>query len=103
MQADIDEIEFDENQNTEHGWNQLAPSTEQTRAQFLAEGSEPLTEVSELDLRDNADILASSLGDALNVRFGSAANTSQIPADKYRMLLRGLNSKQRDIVMFHRN
>ena len=57
-QDSIDEMEFDENQNPEYGWNQLAPSNEESRAQSLAEGSELLTEVSEQDLRGSADIMA---------------------------------------------
>ena len=103
-QDNIDEIEFDDNQNPEHGWNKLAPSNEESRAQSLAEGSEPLTEVCEQDLRDNADIMAPSSSRAgLSVRFESAANGHKIPADEYRKLFRGLNAKQRDIVMFHHN
>ena len=103
-QDKIDEIEFDDNQNPEHGWNQLAPSNEESRAQSLAEGSEPLTEMCEQDLRDNADIMAPSSSRAgLSVRFESAANGHEIPADQYRRLFRDLNAKQRDIVMFHRN
>ena len=103
-QDNIDEIEFDDNQHPEHGWNQLAPSNEESRAQSLAEGSEPMTEVCEQDLTDNADIMAPSSSRAgLSVRFESAANGHKIPADEYRKLFRGLNAKQKDIVMFHRN
>ena len=39
----------------------------------------------------------------LSLRFESAANSHEIPADEYRKLFRGLNAKQRDVVMFHRN
>ena len=35
-------------------------------------------------------------------RFESAANKDIIPADEYRSLMRGLNTKQREIVMYHR-
>ena len=37
------------------------------------------------------------------LRFESAANKEIIPANEYRSLMRGLNSKQKEIVMFHRN
>ena len=103
-QDNIDDIEFDENQNPEHAWNQLAPSNQEIIAQSLAEGSESLTEVSEQDLRDNADIMAPSSSRAgISLRFESAANGHEIPADEYRKLFRGLNAKQRQIVTFHRN
>lgn len=37
------------------------------------------------------------------VLIGSAANRGEISPDEYTKLLRGLNTKQRQIVMFHRN
>ncbi len=37
------------------------------------------------------------------LRFESAANKGEISPDEYRTLLRGLNTRQRQIVMFHRN
>ena len=77
------------NENPEHGWNQLALSNEESRAQSLAEGSEPVTEVSEHDLRDNAEIMALSSSRAgLILRFKSAANSHELPADEYRKLFR---------------
>ena len=51
--TDVADIEVDENGPPEHVWSQIAPSTEETRSQSLAEGSELLTEVSEQDLQDN--------------------------------------------------
>ena len=47
------DVEIDENGPPEHVWSQIAPSTEETRAQSLAEGGELLTEVSQQDLQDN--------------------------------------------------
>jgi hypothetical protein len=40
---------------------------------------------------------------SLHVRFESATNRQEIPPDQYRQLLRELNAKQLEIVMFHRN
>ncbi len=37
------------------------------------------------------------------MRYEGIANHGEIPSDEYRKLLRGLNSKQKQIVMFHRN
>ena len=102
-QADIEDIDIDENGPPEHLWSHIAPSTEETRSQSLAEGSEPLTEVSQEDLQDNAKLLTSTSTPSLHVRFESAANRQEIPPDQYRQLLRGLNIKQKAIVMFHRN
>ena len=85
----------------EHLWNSIAPSTEESRIQSMAEGSEQLTEVSQQDLRDNWSILTS--GPNLHVRFESAANQLEIPRDQYREYMRGLNEHQRSIVMFHRD
>ena len=100
--ADVENVDIDENGPPEHVWSQIAPSTEETRAQSLAEGSELLTEVSQQDLQDNASLLtAQSAG--LHVRFESAATRQEIPANQYREMLRELNTKQRAIVMFHRN
>ena len=45
----------------------------------------------------------SSVSHGLQARFESAANKEEIPANEYRQLLRGLNEKQRGIVMYHCN
>ena len=102
-QADIEDVDIDENGPPEHLWSQIAPSTEESRSQSLAEGSESLTEMSQEDLQDNANLLISTSTPSLHVRFESAANSQEIPPDEYRQLLRGLNVKQRAIVMFNRN
>ena len=95
--ADIDDIQVDEDGPPEHLWNSIAPSTEESRMQSMAEG----TEVSQQDLRDNESILTS--GPNLHVRYESAANQLEIPPDQYREYMRGLNEQQRSIVMFHRD
>ena len=99
--ADIDDIQVDEDGPPEHLWNSIAPSTEESRMQSMAEGSEQLTEVSQQDLRDNESILTS--GPNLHVRYESAANQLEIPPHQYREYMRGLNEQQRSIVMFHRD
>ena len=101
-QTDVDNVDIDEDGPPEHLWSQIAPSTEQARAQSLAEGSELLTDLSQEDLRDNANLLTSTTTN-LQTRFESAANRNEIAADEYRRLLRELNVKQKAIVMFHRN
>ena len=101
-QTDVDNVDIDEDGPPEHLWSQIAPTTEQARAQSLAEGSELLTDVSQEDLRDNANLLTATTTN-LRTRFESAAHRNEIAADEYRRLLRELNIKQKAIVMFHRN
>ena len=102
-QADVDSLEIDENNFPEHVWNQIPPNTESSRAQSLAEGVEPLTEISQEDLDHHTNLFTSTTHGSLHAMFESAANKQQIPADEYRTLLRGLTAKQRQIVMFHRD
>ena len=59
-QADIDDVDIDKDGPPEHLWSYIAPSTEESRSQSLAEGSESLTEVSQEDLRDNANLMTST-------------------------------------------
>jgi len=102
-QVDIDDLDIDEDGPPEHLWSYIAPSTEEARSQSVAEGSESLTEVSQEDLRDNANLMTSSTTANLHARFENATKTQEIPPDHYRprKLLKELNSKQRDMVMFH--
>jgi hypothetical protein len=58
--SDIDGIRLDENSPTEHAWNQIAPGTEASRAQSLAEGSETLTALTEQDITDSASLFTST-------------------------------------------
>ena len=103
-QIDVEDIEVDEDGPPEHVWADIAPSTEEGRSRAHVEGEEQLTEVAPEDLQDHANVFeSSSVSHGLQARFESAANKEEIPADEYRRLLRGLNEKQRGIVMFHRN
>ena len=79
---------------------QIAPSTEQQRAQSLAEGSELLTEVSYESLQNNPDVLSSGQASSLHVRFEGVSNKQEIPADQYRQMLKELNFKQRALVIY---
>ena len=99
-QADIEDIQIDEDGPPEHLWSNIVPSTEENRLHSMAEGCEQLTEISQQDLHDNENILTSTSTN-LHVRFEGAANQQEIPPDKYRQYLRELNDQQRSIVMFH--
>ena len=103
-QTDVEDIEVDEDGPPEHVWADIAPNTEEGRSRAHEEGEEQLTEVAPEDLQDHANVFeSSSVSHGLQARFESAANKEEIPADEYRRLLRGLNEKQRGIVMYHRN
>ena len=102
-QEHVDEIQLSDNGPPQHAWDQLAPGTEANRANSLAEGSQSLTEVSDQDLVDNANLFTSSTTSTIHTRYDSAANSQEIPPEEYRKLLRGLNTKQKQIVMFYRN
>ena len=97
---DVDSIDVDENGPPEHLWDNIAPSTEEQRLHSLAEGSEQLTEVSQQDLQDNQNMLSQS---SLHLRFESAANEHEIPAEQYRQYIREMNDQQKSIVLFHRD
>ena len=56
--------------------------------------------MSEQDIRDNTNLFTSSTTSSVHVPYESAARHGEIPPDEYRKLL---NSKQRQIVMFHRS
>lgn len=101
--ANVDDIEVDSDSNPQHGWNQLAPCTEANQAQLLQQESEILSELCDQDIRDNAELTNSSpRAQAVSVRFDGAAKSPVIPPNLYRELLRNLNPKQKEIVMFHR-
>ena len=100
--GDVDNVNLDESGPPEHLWSQIAPGTEEARAQALAEGSQVLTDMSQEDLRNNAELMTNTTT-SLHARFEYASNSQEIAADEYRMILRKLNDKQRAIVMYHRN
>ena len=100
LQTNVDSLEIDENNFPEYVWNQIAPNTESNQGQSIAEGVEPLTEISQDNTEHNA---ISTTQSSVHARFETAANKQEIPADEYRKLLRGLNAKQRQVVMFYRD
>ena len=52
-QDEVDNLNIDEDGPHEHLWSHIAPSTEESRARSLAEGSEQITEFSRKDLQRN--------------------------------------------------
>ena len=102
---EVDNMEVDEESRPEHAWRQIAPTTEANNAHSAQQGTDTLTEVSEQYLVDNAHLMQSNgrAQSGLSARFESSANPQLIPPDEYRKLIRGLNSKQRAMIMYHRD
>ena len=75
--------------------------TEDSRAPSLAEGYEQKLRFPGKIYRIMKIYTAATAN--LHVRFESAANQQDIPADQYRQYLRELNDQRRSIVLFHRN
>ena len=86
-------------------WAGIAPGNEESRLHSLQEEEEPLTQVDQNDINDNSAILTgeSSGPSYLLSQYESAANEEIIPPDVYRQMLRQLNNKQREFIMYHRN
>ena len=78
---DIDGIQLDKNSPPEHAWNQIAPCSEASRAQSLAEGSETLTALSEQDITDSANLFTSTTTSTLHARFESGEKSHQMSTE----------------------
>ena len=98
-------MQIDEDSRPEHASSLIAPNTESVNANAREQGDETLTEVSQQDLVHNDNLFQSngSSVTGLSVRFERSANPKLKEPDEYRKLMRGLNSEQRAIVMYHRN
>ena len=101
--TDVEDIEFVGDGPPEHLWASIAPCTEESRSRTLEESEESLTQVAQEDLQDHSNLFSSNMSSNLQTRFESAANKEEIPADEYRVLLRGINEKQKAMIMFHRS
>ena len=102
--ANVDDISYDFDGFPEHAWDQMAPSNQEGQLRSMNEGTDNLTDLSQEDLLANARILAqSSDAGRIQSRYESAANASEIQPNEYRQMMRQLNDKQKEIVMFHRN
>ena len=104
--ADIEIASYDE--DNQHAWDELVPGPERGRGCDHDRGEVVEREFDQEDIDDNAAILSNPAGSDsssgngpadLAHRFESAASKEIIPANEYRSLMRGLNSKQKEIVM----
>ena len=95
--------EYNENGPPEHLWAGIAPNTEENRLNALREGEEMLTNLNQDDINDN-NALLTNVSSSTNVfqRYESACNTDVLSPEEYRKMMRQLNKKQKQIVMYHR-
>ena len=85
----------------EHAWDQVAPGAAELQAQAEAEGGEEMRNIEQEDLDANAALYQQQSAPLLQ-RFALETSRELIPPDKYHELMRGLNTKQKQAVNFHR-
>ena len=96
-------VEYSEHGPPQHLWADIAPGTEESRLNSLQESEETLTELNAEDIRDNSALLNNvSSSTCILQRYESASNHEIIPPEEYRKMLRQLNDKHKQFVMFHR-
>ena len=107
--TEVNDVRYDEQNLPQHAWDKLAPSTEHNRGLDSNEGQELERDLEQEDIDDNTALFNNPTGEStrtgpaeLAYRFEGAANKEIISPDEYRFLMRGLNEKQRQIVMYHR-
>ena len=95
--------EYNENGPPEHLWAGIAPNTEENRLNALREGEKMLTNLNQDDINDN-NALLTNVSSSTNIlqRYESACNTDVLLPEEYRKVMRQLNKKQKQIVMYHR-
>jgi hypothetical protein len=99
--TEIDEAidDLTEHGPPQHAWDQVAPGAAEQQAQAQAEGAEEVRHIEQEDLDANAALFQQQSTPLLQ-RFALETNRELIPPDKYRELMRGLNTKQRQVVNF---
>lgn len=88
----------------QHAWDQLAPGTVEQEARDRAEGVEEEQSIEQEDLDANASLFQQQqqATTPLLQRFTAETSRELLSPEEYRAAIRGLNSKQRQVVMFHR-
>ena len=86
----------------QHAWDQVAPGASEQQARHQAEGIEEMQNIEQEDLDANTQLFQQQQTAPLLQRFRAETNRELLSPDQYRTLMRGLNSKQRQIVNFHR-
>ncbi|XP_066269843.1 uncharacterized protein [Branchiostoma lanceolatum] len=86
-------------------WHSIAPNVEFEQAEQQAEGLTVGGEMSEEDQRENIDLTPQSTSNhrsELHARFTAELNKVRMSSEEYRTMMRSLNSKQMEVLRFHR-
>ena len=89
----------------EHAWDDIAPNVESQVAHQEAEGRIRERDFPDDDGQENVDLGPDSAGNhqsELHARFTSELNRELMSLQEYRDMMRSLNSKQMEVVKFHR-
>ena len=87
----------------QHAWDLVAPGAAEQQARDQAEGVEVHHDIEQEDLDANARLLQQQQHSTpLTERFTAETSRDLLTPEEYRAAIRGLNSKQRQVVMFHR-
>ena len=88
----------------QHAWDQVAPGAAEQDARDRAEGAEEERTIEQEDLDANARLFQQQQQTSVPLlqRFTAETNRELLSPEDYRTAIRGLNSKQRQVVMFNR-
>ena len=87
----------------QHAWDQVAPGAAEQDARQRAEGVEEERSIEQEDLDANAHLFQlQQASTPLLQRFTAETNRELLSPEEYRAAIRGLNCKQRQVIMFHR-
>ena len=102
--TEIDEAidDLTEHGPPQHAWDQVAPGAAEQQAQAQAEGVEEMRTIEQEDLDANASLFQQQQTAPLLQRFSLETSRELIPPDLHHEFMRGLNTKHRQIVSFHR-
>ena len=85
----------------QHAWNMVAPGTAEQQARDQDEGVQVERDIDQEDLDANAQLVEQRSAPLLQ-RFTMETSRDLLSPEEYRDAMRGLNSKQRQVVMYHR-
>ena len=85
----------------EHAWNMVAPGAAEQQARDQDEGVQVERDIDQEDLDANAQLVQQRNVPLLQ-RFTMETSRDLLSPEDYRSAMRGLNNKQRQVVMYHR-
>ena len=86
----------------EHAWDQVAPGAAEQQVRDQDEGFQIERDIEQEDLDANSRLLQETQSTPLLQRYTVETGRDLLTPEEYRAAIRGLNSKQRQVVMYHR-